>query len=173
VVAAAEARQGNWRQGGAAGGAADPAKQQALVERRQKDELIGRIEAAYKSRGQVKVDKVVPVFCLPPPIVHSQPLGGGMGCTNAQCDRGTFLTLSPFHVLFVIVKFNVCCLCTLFCFVSLGPTVWTRCLELGSTAKAPCGKKKKERHVCLLVHLSGFLLLSHLGMSLVLNYSDF
>jgi len=51
VVAAAEARQGSWRQGGAAG--ADPAKQQALAERRQKDELIGRIEAAYNARGQV------------------------------------------------------------------------------------------------------------------------
>ena len=53
AAAAAEARQKDWRQGGAVGG--DPSKAAALAERRQKDELIGKIEAAYKGRGQVKL----------------------------------------------------------------------------------------------------------------------
>ena len=47
---AAEARQKNWRQGGAAGG--NPKDQAALAERRRKDELVGKIEALYKARGR-------------------------------------------------------------------------------------------------------------------------
>jgi hypothetical protein len=47
---AAEARQKNWRQGGAAGG--NPKDQAALAERRRKDELVGKIEALYKARGE-------------------------------------------------------------------------------------------------------------------------
>lgn len=45
---AAEARQKSWRQGGAR----DPKDAAALAERRRKDELIGKIEALYKARGQ-------------------------------------------------------------------------------------------------------------------------
>jgi hypothetical protein len=47
VAAAAEARQGNWRQGGST----DPSKQASLNERRIKEDLIGKIEACYTSRG--------------------------------------------------------------------------------------------------------------------------
>lgn len=45
---AAEARQKNWRQGGSI----DPAQSKRLKERREKDELIGKIEAGYKLKGE-------------------------------------------------------------------------------------------------------------------------
>ncbi|KAJ0401091.1 hypothetical protein P43SY_005696 [Pythium insidiosum] len=48
AAAAAEARQADWRQGGAA----DPEKAKALRERREKDELLGRIYNRYNVLGK-------------------------------------------------------------------------------------------------------------------------
>ncbi|GLD92154.1 hypothetical protein PINS_up000687 [Pythium insidiosum] len=48
AAAAAEARQADWRQGGTA----DPEKAKALRERREKDELLGRIYNRYNVLGK-------------------------------------------------------------------------------------------------------------------------
>ena len=49
AAAAAEKRAGNWRNGGSGD---NPEKAQKMKERRAKDELVGKIEATYKARGQ-------------------------------------------------------------------------------------------------------------------------
>lgn len=49
AAAAAERRAGDWRQGGGGG---DAGKRAALAERREKDDLVGKILALYAARGQ-------------------------------------------------------------------------------------------------------------------------
>ena len=47
ALRAAEARQKDWRQGGAV----DPAQSERLRNRQEKEVLLGKIEAYYKSKG--------------------------------------------------------------------------------------------------------------------------